>query len=292
MAHIERETDMTRILACIDASLYATSVIDHAAWAADRLTADIEILHVIQRKNAVAARHDLSGAVGLGARSALLDELASIDEHEGKLAQEQGRALLAAATAHLAELGHDRVELTHRHGGVVETIIEREAHADIVVVGKRGVSADFAKDHLGSNIERVVRQSEKPVLVAARAFTRPETVTVAFDGASSSRKALVFAATSPLFAEVALHVVMAGRDEPDNRAHLDWARATLATHRDARISLIEGKPDDVISLDLQATESGMLVMGAYGHSPLRAMLVGSTTTGMVRSCTIPVMLFR
>ena len=33
-------------------------------------------------------------------------------------------------------------------------------------------------------------------------------------------------------------------------------------------------------------------MGAYGHGPLRAMLVGSTTTEMIRSCTIPVLLFR
>ena len=37
---------MTRILACIDASIYATSVVDHAAWAADRLGAEIEVLHV------------------------------------------------------------------------------------------------------------------------------------------------------------------------------------------------------------------------------------------------------
>jgi K+-sensing histidine kinase KdpD len=93
---------MTRILACIDASIYATSVIEHAAWAAERLGAEIEVLHVIQRKDAVAARHDLSGAVGLGAKSALLDELTRIDEAEGKLAQDKGRALLASAKVKLA----------------------------------------------------------------------------------------------------------------------------------------------------------------------------------------------
>ncbi len=40
------------------------------------------------------------------------------------------------------------------------------------------------------------------------------------------------------------------------------------------------------------TGAHMLVMGAYGHSPLRAMIVGSTTTEMVRSCSVPVLLFR
>ena len=202
---------MTRILACIDPSIYATSVVDHAAWAAERLEAAIEVLHVIQRKDAVAARHDLSGAVGLGAKSALLDELTRIDEAEGKLAQEKGRALLASAKAHLEERGRSAVTLTHRHGDIVETIVEREAEAELVVIGKRGASADFAKGHLGSKVERVVRQSSKPVLVANRAFQQPETAVVAFDGGPSARKAVAYVATSPLFAGMAVHVVMAGR---------------------------------------------------------------------------------
>lgn len=289
---IEGKKVMTRILACIDASLYATSVIDHAAWAAGLLDAEIEILHVIQRKDAVAARRDLSGAVGLGAKSALLEELVRIDESEGKLAQEQGRTMLAAARSHLAELGHERNTLTHRHGGIVETIVERETDADIVVIGKRGASADFAKGHLGSKVERVVRQSEKPVLVAARAFTKPDIATIAFDGGPSSRKALVYAATSPLFSDASLHVVMAGREDATNQAHLNWAREILTMHRDAHVSLIDGKAEEVIMLDVTRNGANMLVMGAYGHSPLRTMLVGSTTTQMMRACTIPVLLFR
>jgi len=33
-------------------------------------------------------------------------------------------------------------------------------------------------------------------------------------------------------------------------------------------------------------------MGAYGHSRIRNLVIGSTTTEMLRSCTVPVMLFR
>jgi len=33
-------------------------------------------------------------------------------------------------------------------------------------------------------------------------------------------------------------------------------------------------------------------MGAYGHSRLRTLIIGSMTAEMVRSCLIPVMLFR
>lgn len=283
---------MTTILACIDASLYATSVVEYAAWAAKRLDAGIEILHVIQRKDAVAARHDLSGAVGLGAKSSLLEELVRIDESEGRLAQEKGRALLAAAKSHLEALGQSDLAITHRHGGIVETIIEREEIADLVVIGKRGASADFAKGHLGSKVERVVRQSIRPVLVASRAFTEPKTVLVAFDGGASARKALGFVATSPLFAGVNIHVVMAGRNDETHATHLNWARELLATRDATTVEIINGKAEEVIVSQIAATGAQMLVMGAYGHSPLRTMIVGSTTTEMVRSSTIPVLLFR
>lgn len=283
---------MTNILACIDASLYATSVVEHAAWAAGRFKAEVEVLHVIQRKDAVAARHDLSGAVGLGAKSALLEELVRIDESEGKLAQEKGRALLAAAKSRLEELGQTSVTLTHRHGGIVETIIEREESADLVVIGKRGASSDFAKGHLGSKVERVVRQSIRPVLVASRAYAEPKTILVAFDGGPSARKALTFAATSPLLSGLRLQVVMAGREDHAHAVHLNWARELLAAREGSHVAIVEGKPEEVIVTQIAATGAQMLVMGAYGHSPLRTMIVGSTTTEMVRSCTVPVMLFR
>ena len=76
---------MNRILACIDASGYADSVLTLASWTARRLSAEVELLHVVQRKDAVAARRDLSGAIGLGVKSELLEELTRIDEVEGKL---------------------------------------------------------------------------------------------------------------------------------------------------------------------------------------------------------------
>jgi len=36
----------------------------------------------------------------------------------------------------------------------------------------------------------------------------------------------------------------------------------------------------------------MLVMGAYGHSRIRQLLVGSTTTDMIRRATKPVLILR
>ncbi|WP_114952037.1 universal stress protein [Sphingosinicella terrae] len=279
-----------KIIACIDASPYATSVVDHAGWAASRLEGEVEVLHVIQRKDAVAARHDLSGAVGLGAKSGLLEELTRIDEAEGRLAREQGKLLLHAAEARLKGAGV-AVRLCHRHGGIVETVIEREADADLVVIGKRGASADFAKGHLGSKVERAVRQSVKPVLVASREFRPIERTLIAFDGGPSARKAVSFAATSPLFADVALHLVIAGGETDRNRDALRWAGEVLG-ERAKRAEIVPGSADDVVIAEARQCGADLVVMGAYGHSPLRTLIVGSTTTAVIRGVLLPVLLFR
>ena len=44
----------------------------------------------------------------------------------------------------------------------------------------------------------------------------------------------------------------------------------------------------------QASDAGidLVVMGAYGHSRIRNLIIGSTTSEMIRSCLVPVMLFR
>jgi nucleotide-binding universal stress UspA family protein len=281
--------DMKKILACIDDSLYADSVSDHTAWAAARLAAAIELLHVIQRNDAVAARHDLSGAVGLGAKSALLEELVSIDEAEARLARERGRLLLQAAEERIRAKGLTRIATLQRHGGIVETVIERESDADIIVIGKRGASANFAKGHLGSKVERVARESMRPVLVASRAFTEPKKALVAFDGGPSARKAVEFMAASPLAKGLECHVVMASTAESTSQVDLSWAAERLPS---AVIRRISGAKEEIIRRYVSEQDIGLLVMGAYGHSPLRSLILGSTTTVMMRSCLIPVLLFR
>lgn len=280
---------MSHILACIDPSAYGVSVCDLTAWVATRLGASVELLHVIQRKDAVAARHDLSGSIGLGVKSGLLEELAKIDQAEGRAAIEQGRSILADAESRLRTTGVVEVRGLLRHGSVVETVIEREADATLVIIGKRGSEHQFAQGHIGSNIERVVRASTRPVLIASRWEKLPTSVTIAFDGSASAIKAVARVAESPLFAGLPVHLVMAGTDDPAHRARLASATAQLP---DAVVHIIDGSPEKVIANLVASLGDTMLVMGAYGHSPLRTLIVGSTTTAMIRTVHVPVLLVR
>ncbi|MFP5434357.1 MAG: universal stress protein, partial [Alphaproteobacteria bacterium] len=53
-----------------------------------------------------------------------------------------------------------------------------------------------------------------------------------------------------------------------------------------------GLPDDTIARAAERSGSDLLVMGAYGHSRIRSLIIGSTTTTMIRSCKIPLLLIR
>ncbi len=282
---------MFKLLACIDLSGYAPSVCDHAAWVATRLSGSVELLHILQRKDAMAARHDLSGALGLGAKSSLMEELVHIEEVEAKLAREHGRVLLLASEERLQKAGVENVTALHRRGGIVETIIEREVDADLVVIGKRGASAGFAKGHLGSKVERVVRQSIRPVLVANHAFKPIKRALIAFDGGPSARKAVNFVATSPLFDGVLADLVLVGADDDKHRDAVRWAGEVLG-NRGKRAEIVSGDVDSALKASARQSKADLVVMGAYGHSPLRSMIVGSTTTAMIRGLSLPVFLFR
>lgn len=283
---------MRRLLACLDVSHYSQTVCEHAAWAAARLDAAVELLHVIQRNAADDVRQELGDTMDMASKPGLLDEILSLKVAEGALAGRQGELLLQAAIDQLRSLGITQVETTQREGGIVETITEREVFSDIVIIGKRGAQANFAKGHLGSKVERVVRQSQKPVLVATRIFKEPQRVAIAFDGGPSSRKALEYVSTSPLFGGLDIDIVLVGGYTDRNAAHIDWAQSQFTGRLGVKAVQREGSPDVILQQVAKERAIDLFVMGAYGHSPLRNMLVGSTTTQMIRSGQMSVLLFR
>jgi nucleotide-binding universal stress UspA family protein len=282
---------MTHILALIDGSVYTHSVCDHAAWSARQYGGDVELLHVLSLKKSGALPADLSGAIGLGARSSLLEDLADHDAAAARLAKERGRAILDAAQLRLEGQGVTDISLALRHGEIAETLAKRAG--DLIVMGKRGEGADFDKLHLGSNLERVVRSVNRPVLVASRSFKPIRSLVFAFDDGVSARKALASLTTRPLSDRPKIIVLTVGTDGSD---HADAAKAATQELTDAgyeaETRIKPGHADSVIAEEVETSGADLLIMGAYGHSRIRSMIIGSTTTSMIRSCLIPLLLFR
>jgi len=281
-----------KIIALVDGSIYSASVCDHAAWIAQRTGAPVELIHVLGRREA-PEKADLSGAIRLGARTALLEELAEIDAQRAKLVSHRGRAILEDACAILDKAGVTDATSRLRHGDIVEAVAEVEGNARVILIGKRGEAADFAKGHLGSNLERIVRASHKPVFVASRAFRPITKVLVAYDGGVSAMRAVDHISRSTLFKGLDIHVVTVGQASPEVKKGLEDARAMLrAAGIEAETSVLPGQPETALAKLVDEAHFDMLVMGAYGHSRIRSLIIGSTTTEMIRSCKVPVVLIR
>lgn len=284
-----------KILACIDRRGNTDAVIDWAAWAALRLAAPVEFLHVLERHPEQAASADLSGTIGLGAKEALLRQLSDEDARRSLAQREAGRELLAHARARAAAAGASRLDARLRHGDFIATAIELQAEAGLFVLGEHhhggSAAARLRQDH---HLEQVIRGVATPVLVATTdAFAAPERVLLAFDGSAQARKTLAAAAGHPLLAGLPVQVVRVGADTAAARRQLADAGATLAAAGiSAETRLLAGDPQQVLPALAKTGSPALLVMGAYGHSRLSELLRGSTTTTLLRLSDVPALILR
>ncbi len=281
-----------KILALVDGSVYAESVCHYAAWAAQRLGAPVEAMHVLGRREA-PEKADLSGALRLGARTAILAELAELDARRAKLALARGHAILDDARAILEADGAGPVTVRLRRGDLLDAVVEAEPGLRAIVIGKRGEAADFATGHLGSNLERVARAATVAVLVASREFRPITKVLVAWDASPSAEAALTRMASSPVFAGLDVALVHVGdRTEPMATKMEASADRLRSAGLEVVTDFVAGERE--VALERRLVEGGfeLLVMGAYGHGRLRRLIIGSTTTAMMRACKSPVLLFR
>lgn len=282
-----------RVLACVDKSRFANYVADYAAWAALRLQAPLEFLHIIDLQQDAVTIADRSGAIGIDAKEQLLNELTDDDEARNRLAREQGRVFLTELRERALAMGVESPDIRQRHGELQQTLREQQDDVRLFVLGRRGESAEMTQRDLGRHVESVVRSLNKPILTVSQEFSEPGRVLIAFDDSAITRRGVQMVANSALFAGLPVHVLMSGKPRADVERHLQWARDTLEGARfEAHVEMIPGDPERVIAQAIVDYGIDMLIMGAYGHSPIRTRLFGSKTTDLLRSSRIPTLLLR
>lgn len=285
---------MNRIYACIDGQSNTLSVIDWGAWAALRLAAPLEFLHVLERHPERASTKDFSGAIGLGAHEAILQDLSAADAQQSKTAVEAGRQLLASARERAAKAGVSQLDGRLRHGEFVATVQEMEAGAMLLVLGEHYQVAHAKKVHFDHHLEDVIRSTRRSVLVVTRGqFAQPQCFAFAFDGSSAAFKTLELIKTSPLLAGLKALVVTAGVASTLRLRQLDEARRVLVNAGfEVHTQLIAGEPNEVLPGFVKLQHADLLVMGAFGHSWLKQLITGSTTSTLLRVSDVPVLILR
>jgi nucleotide-binding universal stress UspA family protein len=285
---------MNKVYACIDGLDTTTAVIDWAAWSALRLEVPLELLHVLERPPEMPHVGDYSGAIGLGAQEVLLQQLSALDEQRGKMAQEAGRQMLASARERATAAGVQQLDGRLRHGELVDTVLEFEPDARLFVLGAHYRASSSSRIHLDHHVERVIRAVRRPVLVATTGpFAPPERFVVAYDGSATANTTVEMVARSPLLKGLPALVAMVGADTTQAQEQLAAAANQLhAAGFAVQTQLLPGEPEQALPELLASQGAALLVMGAYGHSRIRHLIVGSTTTTLLRLSQVPVLILR
>ncbi|MCG7565424.1 universal stress protein [Pseudoalteromonas sp. CnMc7-15] len=283
---------MKKIITCVDGSAITQAVTDAAIWSANKLQHPLCFLHTIERQQQHGA-DDLSGAIGLGARSSLLNEMTELDEKRGKMALELGQQLLEDLATQAKQANVEQVETRQRHGDVVEAIIDLSDMSRLIVIGRCGENHENNFKALGSHIETLLRQASAPVLLVPKQFSAPKSFMIAYDGRATADKALQKVIDGGLLHGIPCHLVAVKNKERDLAPKLKLATQRLQEQGfDVKAELLEGPIYDSLTAYKQANDIELMVMGAFAHSKLRQLFVGSNTLRMLETLDIPLVVLR
>ncbi len=281
---------MKKILLLTDGSAYSAEAAKYALWLGSASPVSVTAVYLTDlRQFEIPLMADIGGSLGAQPYADLTAHLRQFEEQKAKLIGEQVSKALGGNPA-VAGLNFQ-----HKTGTLTDCLAQYEPDTDLVVVGKRGENANFETEHLGSNLERVLRSSTKPCLVTNRAFREIKRIAIAYDNSLTSQKAVRWVCSDPAFKRCAIHMVTVaegGREDEASQA----LRTGEAIARDCGVTptcqVIGGVLEASITNYVDTNAVDLLVMGAYGHSRIRYLLIGSATTSMIRSCKIPVLCVR
>jgi len=169
-------------------------------------------------------------------------------------------------------------------------VVEHGRSADLLVMGRpsedEGVSID--------TIERALLGSGRPLLLppASGLAALPETVVIAWKAAPEAARAVT--AAMPIL-HMAKQIVILTVAEERGASDDESARlmATLRWHGlNASTRHLQPEPAGAADTLLAAAgaESGLVVMGAYGHSRMREWIFGGFTQRVLRGAEVPVVM--
>ena len=276
-----------KILIPTDGSDCAKTALEYGIYFATRLDAQLVGLHVMDLRLVQGpAFTDITGSVGLPPYQEFLPLFQHSLEERAELILQSFKARCEGAGLHPE---------TKKTAGIIdETIVAEAEDADLIILAQSGEHFHIRGGPiLGSTAESVVRKSRRPVMVTPAMFREIESMGLAYDGSAPAENALKLAAELYEQTSWPLSVIII-TDDHDVGAHLTQKiEDFLEPYKiDSTTIILRGKEDREIIKFIEEGSVELMVMGAYGHNRLRELILGSTTSYVIRKSTIPVLLSR
>ncbi len=277
---------LKKIMVGIDTSEHSRTAQATAIYLARRLKATLIGLHVIDIVSIEGSFfHDISGSLGLEPYLDFSAKMREVLTARGHTVLEQFEA--AARDAAIA------TETILDMGIVPNRICARAKSADLVMIGHRGMNERFSTGLLGSTAESVTRKCPVPVFISPMKFAEIRHPVLAYDGSDRACKAMHSAAEFASELGLPLTVITVTRVPELGERTIDEARRYLAPYpvrTDFR--LLSGAANEEIVRFIRQESADLLFIGAYGHSRIIEMVLGSNTEYVLRNAPCSVFLSR
>lgn len=251
-----------------------------AAFAlAQRFAAHLEVLHVRPDPNAVAP------FIGEGASGTMVQEMIDAASRDAAARERKAVALFEDARAKAPQANAEwRVET----GREADAAVRRGRLVDLIVAPR---PAEEVEGQV--TVEALLFDSGRPVLLMPPAPPSGigSRIVIGWNGSGPAARAV--AEARPFLAEADHVQVIAVRNSGAGDVDADELVQALAWRGvSAKGAMIESG-DGVGTALRRACESGsadLLVMGAYGHSRLRELVLGGATLEIIRRGDVPVLM--
>jgi nucleotide-binding universal stress UspA family protein len=276
----ERPMTIRSILAIADGGATTQATLETAVATAKRFDAALDVLHVMADVNSVVP------VIGEGMSGAMVEQLMSaMGQTIATRAARARDAYRKACTEPGAKISWR--ETTGREADVVAAVGRL---TDLIVIGRPNGEAEAP---LAATLDAALFDTGRPVLVASPTAARAIGGRVALAWNGSAQAARVVASALPIL-EAADHVSVLTVGTIDSAATAQDLIAYLARHdvRASHESVAAGGASTgaVLLAHAEQSRADLLVMGAYGHSRLREMILGGATRDVLSAATIPVLM--
>jgi len=281
---------IAEILVVIDGAPGGEAALDAALRLGRKFRSRVEMLHVeIDVESTMPMIGEgMSGAAVEQVMQSLRADVQARQAEAQRLYQEQ----VIAKKLHIVEpdappeAGKFAVCFRQVTGREVEEVLHRARLSDVTVLPRQG-----REDGTSPTLDAVLFDSGRPLLLAPAEPVAHlgSTVVVAWDRSREAVRAV--AAALPLLRRAKRVVVMTAREaatavEPSELCR--YLAAHEVTARTWAFSPESGSLGEALLGEATKAEADLLVMGGYGHSRLRELVLGGATRGVLAKATLPV----
>lgn len=195
-----------------------------------------------------------------------------------------------------ADVPADKLHWIDSAGPVQQTVASYARLFDITALGMHERPDTPGQSHIEIFPDRVTFDSGRPVMIfpaGYRGSVFENKAVVAWDGGRAAARALADA-MQILETEASVEIVSVGRSPLSGSLPGINVETILARH-DVNVTLTElprtrKSIADTLVEYCERTGAGLLVMGAYEHSPLREGLIGGVTHDIALRASLPVLM--